>query len=73
MLRGSIWVVSVGWSKIDCADRCRGSSGERVPVDLGLRDVRGAFEPVTPVVGVRIPKRLGEGVGVGCWCVVDGG
>ncbi len=36
--------------------------GQRVPVDLGLAEVGGAFEPKTPVVGVRIPKRLGEGV-----------
>jgi streptogramin lyase len=34
----------------------------RVPVDLGLTDVGNAFEPKTPVVDVRIPKRLGEGV-----------
>jgi DNA-binding beta-propeller fold protein YncE len=39
--------------------------GQRVPVDLGLRDAGGAFEPATPVVGVRIPRRLGEGVSLG--------
>jgi sugar lactone lactonase YvrE len=38
------------------------SPGQRAPVDLGLGDVGGAFEPRTPVVGVRLPKRLGEGV-----------
>jgi len=38
------------------------SPGHRVPVDLGLTEVGGAFEPRTPVVGLRIPKRLGEGV-----------
>ncbi len=38
--------------------------GQRVPVDLGLHDVGSALEPTTPVVGVRIPKRLGEGVQV---------
>jgi hypothetical protein len=38
------------------------SPGLRVPVDLGLNDVGNAFEPAQPVVGVRIPKRLGEGV-----------
>lgn len=38
------------------------SPGQRVPVDLGLAETGGAFEPKTPVVGVRIPKRLDEGV-----------
>jgi sugar lactone lactonase YvrE len=38
------------------------SPGQRVPVDLGLTEAGGGFEPKTPVVGVRIPKRLGEGV-----------
>ncbi len=41
------------------------SPGQRVPVDLGLSEVGGAFEPKTPVVGVRIPKRLGDGVSLG--------
>jgi Domain of unknown function (DUF6531) len=36
--------------------------GQRVPVDLGLGGAGGAFEPKTPVVGVRIPKRLSDGV-----------
>ena len=31
------------------------SPGQRVPVDLGLGEVGGAFEPKTPVVGVRVP------------------
>jgi hypothetical protein len=35
--------------------------GQRVPVDLGLRDAGNMFEPATPVVGVSIPKRLAEG------------
>jgi RHS repeat-associated protein len=39
-----------------------GASGQRVPIDLGLAEVDGAFRPVTPLVDVRIPKRLGEGV-----------
>jgi hypothetical protein len=39
--------------------------GQRVPVDLGLAEVGGAFEPKTPVVGVRIPKHLGDGVSLG--------
>jgi streptogramin lyase len=39
-----------------------GSSGQRVPVDLSLSAVGSSFEPKTPVVGVRIPKQLGEGV-----------
>ncbi len=38
------------------------SPGQRVPVELGLVEAGGVFEPRTPVVGVRIPKRLGEGV-----------
>jgi streptogramin lyase len=38
------------------------SSGERVPVDLGLRDVGSVLEPTTPAVGVQIPKQLGGGV-----------
>jgi hypothetical protein len=38
------------------------SSGHRAAVDLGLSEVGGAFEPKTPVVGVRIPKRVGDGV-----------
>ena len=41
-----------------------GSSGQRVPVDLGLVEAGGGFQPVTPVVGVLIPKRLSEGVGI---------
>jgi hypothetical protein len=40
------------------------SRGQRTPVDLGLGDVGGAFEPRTPVVGVRIPKQLRDGVQV---------
>jgi sugar lactone lactonase YvrE len=35
--------------------------GDRVPVDLGLREAGVAFEPDNPLVAVRIPKRLGEG------------
>lgn len=38
------------------------SSGRRVPVNLGLVEAGGGFQPATPVVGVQIPKRLGEGV-----------
>jgi RHS repeat-associated protein len=38
------------------------SPGQWTPVNLGLGDGGGAFEPKTPVVAVRIPKRLGEGV-----------
>jgi hypothetical protein len=38
------------------------SPGQRAPVNLGLTDVGSAFEPKTPVAGVRIPKRLGDGV-----------
>lgn len=38
------------------------SPGRRVPINLSLNDVGKAFEPVTPAIGVRIPKRLAEGV-----------
>jgi RHS repeat-associated protein len=38
------------------------SPGRRVPVDLSLAEAGGAFEPRTPVVGVRIPKQLQDGV-----------
>ena len=38
------------------------ASGQRVPVDLTLAEAGGAFEPTTPITGVRIPGRLGEGV-----------
>jgi sugar lactone lactonase YvrE len=37
------------------------SSGAYAPVDLGLHDAGGAFEPANPLVAVRIPKHLGEG------------
>ncbi len=37
------------------------SPGRRMPVDLGLSEVGGAFEPKTPLVSVRISKRVGEG------------
>jgi RHS repeat-associated protein len=38
------------------------SPGQRTPVNLGLGEGGRAFEPKTPVVAVRIPKRLAEGV-----------
>jgi hypothetical protein len=38
------------------------ASGQRVPVDLSLAEAGDAFHPKTPLVGVTIPKRLGEGV-----------
>ncbi len=41
------------------------SPGRRTPVDLGLNEVGGAFEPKTPFVPVQIAKRLGEGVMLG--------
>ncbi len=40
----------------------RTSHGGHAPIDLRLRDERTGFEPVFPVVGVRVPKRLGSGV-----------
>jgi RHS repeat-associated protein len=39
-----------------------GASGQRVPVDLSLTEAGGAFHPATPLVDVRIPKWLSEGV-----------
>ena len=39
--------------------------GGHVPVDLGLSEAGGAFEPKTPVIGVRIPKQLSAGVSLG--------
>ena len=41
------------------------SGGGHVPVDLGLSATGGAFEPKTPVIGVRIPKQLSSGVSLG--------
>jgi hypothetical protein len=38
------------------------SSGDWSPVDLGLSEAGGGFVPANPLVAVRIPKRLGEGV-----------
>ncbi|MGC2659546.1 MAG: hypothetical protein WA324_16435, partial [Bryobacteraceae bacterium] len=38
------------------------TSSGRVPVDLALTEAGEAFEPATPLVDVRIPKRLSEGV-----------
>jgi hypothetical protein len=38
------------------------SSGQFAPVDLGLFEVEGGFRPRTPVVGVRIPRHLSDGV-----------
>ncbi len=38
------------------------SPGRQTPIDLSLNGAGGAFEPTTPLVGVRIPKRLGAGV-----------
>jgi RHS repeat-associated protein len=38
------------------------SSGVLEPVDLGLHEANGVFEPVMPLVGVRIPRVLSEGV-----------
>jgi RHS repeat-associated protein len=36
----------------------------RVPIDLGLKEAGGVFEPRVPLVGLRIPKRLSDGVGL---------
>lgn len=40
----------------------RSSPGVRVPIDLGLREVGNAIEPKVAAVGVRIPRRLADGV-----------
>lgn len=37
------------------------SSGQRAPIDLGLREAGGAVEAANPLVAVRLPKRLSEG------------
>jgi RHS repeat-associated protein len=36
--------------------------GRRVAIDLSLRDRAGGFQPDEPLVGVRIPRRVAEGV-----------
>jgi len=41
------------------------SGGGHVPIDLGLGENSGAFEPRMPAVGVRIPKQLAAGVSLG--------
>jgi streptogramin lyase len=38
------------------------SPGQRVPVNLEPVEVGSGFQPATPVVGLQIPQRLGEGV-----------
>ena len=38
------------------------SPGQRTPIDLSLGQSGNFFEPLTPLVGVQIPKHLGEGV-----------
>jgi RHS repeat-associated protein len=38
------------------------SPGRREPVDLGLGEAGGVFQPVRPDVAVSIPKQLGDGV-----------
>ena len=43
----------------------KSASGQRVPIDLSPTEAGGAFHPATPLVDVRIPKRLGEGVQLG--------
>lgn len=41
------------------------SPGHRTPINLDLHERSGAFAPVTPVVSLQIPKRLGEGAQLG--------
>jgi hypothetical protein len=38
------------------------SPGHWAAMDLGVSEVGGGFEPANPLVGVRIPKRLSDGV-----------
>ncbi len=38
-----------------------GPAGSWAPIDLGLREVGGAVEPVNPLVAVRLSKHLSEG------------
>jgi tripartite motif-containing protein 71 len=41
------------------------SSARHTPIDLHLRGVGGAFEPILSAVALRIPERLGGGVDLG--------
>jgi Domain of unknown function (DUF6531) len=38
------------------------SAGQRTPLNLGLSESNGLFQPVTAAVEVRIPQRLGAGI-----------
>lgn len=38
------------------------TAGQRTPIELGLAESNGAFQPKSPLVPVGIPGRLGEGV-----------
>ena len=51
-------VDRIAWSR----SRCRRLLASGSPIDLGLRDAGGLFQPATPAVGVSIPKRLSDGV-----------
>jgi hypothetical protein len=42
-----------------------GSSGQRVPINLALVAAGGGFAPVTPLVQVHLPRRIGEGATLG--------
>ncbi|HTB50824.1 MAG TPA: hypothetical protein VK701_07590, partial [Solirubrobacteraceae bacterium] len=39
--------------------------GHRTPVDLHIHEAAGAFQPVTPVVALTIPKHLSDGTQLG--------
>ena len=41
------------------------SPGQLQPIDLHLSEAAGQFQPVTPIVALSVPKRLGGGVQVG--------
>jgi hypothetical protein len=54
------------------------SPGQHTPLDLSLTQSESGFEPKTPLVGVQIPQRLGDGVhladsGIGLTPVSSGG
>ena len=42
-----------------------GSSGQRLPINLALVATGGGFAPVTPLVQVRLPRRISEGATLG--------
>ena len=43
----------------------KNATGQHVPIDLGLSTTAEGFEPVRPLVNLRIPSRLAAGVQIG--------